>query len=251
MNKVWKRASAYIFGAFGFGVFGLVLSLTYSALTIIFPNDLINHILGLVLFDISAVAWGLAFVYLSETVTQYAIAALGFLTGFGGTLIMVAAAVWMSSGLAAAGTDISRWVSYGFIVVATIHLTLIYAHQANKPAIHEQIEVGIARGGIVARAIQQARDELEQQQEELARMIYSEIVERVKRELGLDGASPVPTRLAAPTMPLRFAPPVTPASPMSPAQRSPMPSAPRPIPPRANDNGSATPSLDEDEDEKN
>jgi apolipoprotein N-acyltransferase len=236
MNKVWKRAAAYIFGAFGMAVFGLVISLTYSALTIIFPNDLVNHILGLVLFDVSAVAWGLAFVYLSETVAQYAIAALGFLTGFGGTLVMIAVAVLTSGGLVSA--DISRWTSYGFIAVAVIHLALLYAHQANKPSIYEQIMVGGARSEIVVRAVQQAAKELEQQQEQLARMIYGEIVDRVKRELGLDGASaPVPTRLAIPPAPMRIASSV-PVPPIS--------SVPSPIAPRADDSGN-DPSFSDNE----
>jgi len=231
MSKVLKRISTYLFGAFGIAVFGLVISLTYSALAVIFPADLINHIWGLVLFDISAVAWGLAYVYLSETIAQYAIAALGFLTGFGGTIIMIAAAVLMSSGLAA-GADISRWISYGFIVVAVVHLILLYAHQAAKPAVHEQIEVGVARGGIVSTAIRQAVTELEQQQEELARAIYGEIVNRVKRELGLDGTSAPRMRLAIPPPPPHIIAPATPAPPASM-----MPSVQRPIVPRASDDG--------------
>jgi hypothetical protein len=243
MNKVLKRASMYLFGAFGVAVFGLVISLTYSALAIIFPNDLVNHIWGLVLFDISAVAWGLAFVYLSETVAQYAIAALGFLAGFGGTLIMIAAAVLMSGGLAV-DASISRWVSYGFIVVSVIHLALLYAHQANKPSIHEQITVGIARGEIVAAAAQKAAAELEQQQEQLARMIYGDIVDRVKRELGL-GAPALPTRLAIPP-----ATPTTPTLPpriISSAPSVPPMPVPRPIVPRADDDGeSDKPSLSDD-----
>jgi hypothetical protein len=241
MNKVLKRASMYLFGAFGLAVFGLVISLTYSALAIIFPNDLVNHIWGLVLFDISAVAWGLAFVYLSETVAQYAIAALGFLAGFGGTLIMIAAAVLMSGGLAV-DASISRWVSYGFIVVSVIHLALLYAHQANKPSIHEQIEVGIARGGIVAAAIQKAVAELDEQQEQLARMIYGDIVDRVKRELGL-GAPALPTRLAIPPAAPTLPPRIISSAPSVP----PMPSVPRPIVPRADDDDeSDKPSLSGD-----
>jgi hypothetical protein len=228
MNKVIKRAIAYLFGAFSLAVFGLVISLTYSALTQIFPNDLVNRIWGLVLFDIAAFAWGTAFVYLSETVAQYAIAALGFITGFGGTLIMVGAAVFMASGWGSAA-DISRWVVYGFIVVAAVHLALLYAHQAARPAVHEQIEVGIARGGIVSTAIRQAVTELEQQQEQLARMIYGEIVNRVKRELGLDGASAPRTHLAIPPTP---PPRIISSAPPAPL----MPSAPRPPAPRADEN---------------
>jgi hypothetical protein len=238
MNKVWKRASGYLFGAFGAAVFGLVISLTYSALAQIFPNDLVDRIWGLVLFDVAAFMWGLAFVYLSETVTQYAIAALGFLVGFGGTLVMVGSAVLMASGFSS-GADISRWIVYGFIVVAAIHLALLYAHQAAKPSINEQIRVGVARSEIVDVAIAQAVAELEQRREELARMIYGEIVDRVKRELGLNGASAPYARLAIPpTLPPRIISSATPAPPT--------PSVPRPTAPRADDDGDK-PSFSGDE----
>jgi hypothetical protein len=129
----------------------------------------------------------LAFVFQSKSTGQYAVAAIGFVTAFLGTLLMVAAEV-MLSGQQLAQTDtsqIGKWMTYGFIIVTAIHAALVYAHHATAPDIHEQINVGVARGEIVTEAISQATKTLETQKAELAQTIHNDIVSQVKRDLGL------------------------------------------------------------------
>lgn len=189
MKKVFQTASKYLFGAFGIAVLALLMSLTYSALARIFPDSLVNRAWGLVMFDIAAIAWALAFVFDSESTGQYATAALGFVVAFVGTLGMVAAEVILSSGQIEAG-DIGRWMVYGFIVVTALHAGLLYAHHATAPEIHERINVGIARGEIVSEAIAQATKQLDEQKAELAHTIHNDIVSQVKRDLGLIPADP-------------------------------------------------------------
>ena len=184
MKKVLQTASKYLFAAFTVAVLALLMSLTYSALARIFPDSLINRMWGLVMFDIAAMCWALAFVFASESTGQYATAAIGFVVGFVGTLGMVAAEVILSSGQMEAG-DLGQWMVYGFIVVTALHAGLLYAHHATAPDIHEKINVGIARGEIVTEAIKQATASLEEQKSALAVTIHRDIVSQVKRDLGL------------------------------------------------------------------
>lgn len=201
MKKVIQSASKYIFAAFCIAVLGLLMSLTYSGLTRIFPDSLINRIWGLVMFDIAAMAWAISFTFNSETTNQYAIAAVGFVVSFVGTSGIVAAEVMLSSG-AVQTNDINQWMVYGFIIVTTLHAALTYAHHATGAEMHQQIEIGIARGEIVTEARKKATQQLDESKTELAHTITADIVSQVKRDLGLIEADPnmpfLPKELTAP-----------------------------------------------------
>ena len=184
MKKVLQVASKYIFGLFGIAVLALLMSLTYSALARIFPDSLVNRMWGLVMFDIAAMCWALAFVFSSGTTGQYATSAIGFVVGFVGTLGMVAAEVMLSSGQIVSD-DVGRWMVYGFIIVTALHAALLYAHHAAGAEIHGQIEVGIARGEIVTEARREATRQLDESKKELAHNITQGIVNQVKRDLDL------------------------------------------------------------------
>lgn len=197
MKKVLGSMSKFIFGGFGIAVLALLVSLTYGALQKLFPNSFSNQMWGLVMFDIAAMCWALAFVFQSKSTGQYAVAGIGFVVAFVGTLGMVAAEV-MLSGQSLAQADaqqIGQWMVYGFIIVTAIHAALVYAHHALAPDIHEQINVGVARGEIVTEAIRQATSQLETEKAQLAHTIHSTIVDQVKRDLNI----PI---LADPRMPI-------------------------------------------------
>jgi hypothetical protein len=187
MKKVLGKMSGFIFAAFGIAVLALLMSLTYGALQKLFPGNFANQMWGLVMFDIAAMCWAIAFVFQSKSTGQYAAAGLGFIVAFVGTLGMVAAEVMLSGqDLANVDTDqIGKWMVYGFIIVTAIHAALVYAHHALAPDIHEQINVGVARGEIVTEAISQATKTLEQEKSQLAVTIHHDIVSQVKRDLGL------------------------------------------------------------------
>jgi len=188
MKKVFAAIAGIIFGAFGIGVLGLLISLTYSALGRIFPGSFENQMWGLVLFDIATIAWALAFVFQSHSLAQYAAAGVGFLTGLVGTIGMVAAEVTLSSGALTGKTDtstIGQWMVYAFIAATMIHVILIYAHHGGSPEISQQISTGIARGEVVDKAMKDAVKQLDVEKAELAQAITIDIVSQVKRDLQL------------------------------------------------------------------
>lgn len=191
MRKVLAQGTKYIFGAFGIAILGLLMSLTYQALQRIFPTSLINQIWGLVLFDIAAICWALAFVFACETVAQYAISAIGFLTGFLGTLGMVAAEVLLGQSLFTAdNTQIGQWIVYGFVGATALHAALLYAHHGSAQEIKQRIDIGIARGEITTEAIKQATATLDAERARLAETIRDEIIDNVKRDLNIPIAVP-------------------------------------------------------------
>ena len=192
MKKVLGKMSAFIFGGFGIAVLALLMSLTYGALQRLFPDSFANQMWGLVMFDIAAMCWAIAFVFQSKSTIQYAAAGIGFVVGFIGTLGMVAAEVILSGQtLAQANTaQIGQWMVYGFIIVTAIHAGLVYAHHAGAPDIAEQINVGVARGEIVTTAIEQATKVLDEQKADLAYSIRNDIISKAKRDLGLIEADP-------------------------------------------------------------
>lgn len=186
MQKILKPLAAYIFAAFVVGMFALVISLTFSALGRIFPDNFANQLIGLVLFDISSVAWGLNFVYKSESVGQYAIAAIGFLVGLFGTIAMVASEVMLSASDLTAPPDwIGNALTYGFILAAVLHLVLGYAHVATSPEIDASIRLGATQAEITAEAMRQAEEQLESQRAALGDIIRPRLVAGVKRNLNL------------------------------------------------------------------
>jgi len=189
MKKVIGGIAGLFFGVFCVGVIGLLISLTYGALQRLFPGNFTNQLWGLVLYDIATIAWAFAFVFKSKSAGQYVAAGAGFITGFVGTIGMVAAEVTLSSANLTGGqidtSQIGQWMVYAFIVVTIIHVALIYAHHGADPDIAIQISTGIARGEVRDHAMKDAVKQLDVEKASLARAITLDIVSQVKRDLQL------------------------------------------------------------------
>jgi hypothetical protein len=201
MKKVIGGIAGLFFAVFCIGVIGLMVSLTYSALGRIFPNDFENQMWGLVIFDIATLAWAFAFVYKSHSVGQYVASGAGFLVGQIGTLGMIAAEVTLSGQNLTGGSvdlgQIGQWMVYGFIACTALHVILVYAHHAAGPELAQQISTGISRGQIRDRAIHDAEKQLEVETAALARDITADIVASVRRDLQL----PIPADPRMPFLP--------------------------------------------------
>ncbi len=201
MKKVIGGIAGLFFGVFCIGVIGLMISLTYSALGRIFPNDFENQMWGLVIFDIATLAWAFAFVYKSHSVGQYVASGSGFLVGLIGTLGMIAAEVILSGQNLTGGNvdvvQIGQWMLYGFIGCTALHVILVYAHHAAGPELAQQIGTGISRGQIRDRALHDAEKQLEIETAALAQDITADIVASVRRDLQL----PIPADPRMPFLP--------------------------------------------------
>jgi hypothetical protein len=200
MKKVLGAIAGLVFGLFGIGVIGLVISLTYGALQKIFPDNPTNQMWGLVIFDIATVAWGLGFIFKSKSLGQYGAAGAGFLVGLLGTIAMIYAEVSLESAALTGNTDtleLGRWMARTFIIASIIHLVLLYMHHGADPELAGQISTGVARGQIIDKARHDAEKQLEAEAPILARDITADIVQSVRRDLQL----PIPADPRMPFLP--------------------------------------------------
>lgn len=78
MKKIMPHIASVFFSLFSAGVIVLLMSYTFQALAHIFPNNFTAQVMGMILFDIAAIAWLGAFIYLCKSIMQYAFAFIGF-----------------------------------------------------------------------------------------------------------------------------------------------------------------------------
>ena len=142
--------------------------------------------MGMVLFDIAALAWLGAFIYLCKSIMQYAFAFIGFVFGLLGSLVMVAIDVLLGGQKMIAAPDwINSALVYGFIFAAVIHVILIYAYKLAGPEVSADISLGIETAQITEEAMKQAENELLKERGALGRTIAPRLMNNVKRNLGL------------------------------------------------------------------
>jgi hypothetical protein len=186
MKKIMPHVAGVFFSLFGVGVIILLMSYTFEALAYIFPNNFTAQIMGMVLFDIAALAWLGAFIYLCKSIMQYTFAFIGFVFGLLGSLAMVAIDVMLG------GQELIKppvWINsalvYGFIFAAVVHVILIYAHKLVGPEVSADISLGIETAQITEEAMKQAETELLKERGALGRVIAPRLMNNVKRNLGL------------------------------------------------------------------
>lgn len=186
MKKIMPHVAGVFFALFGLGVIALLMSYTFEALAFIFPGNFISQIMGMVLFDIAALAWLGAFIYLCKTVMQYAFAFIGFVFGLAGSLAMVSIDVMLGG---QAMIEAPAWINsalvYGFIAAAVIHVILIYAYKLAGAEVSAGISLGIETAQITEEAMKQAEDELLRERGALGRVIAPRLMNNVRRNLGL------------------------------------------------------------------
>lgn len=209
MKKVLQQGARYIFSIFGMAVFGLLMSMTYSALGRIFPDQSIYQIWGLILFDIAALCWASAFTYHSQTIEQYAISGIGFIVSFIGTLVLVAAEVLLGGqALVSVDADLGQWLVYSFITITALHVSFLYVFHFGNAELKKQIEIGIAKGSIQSQALKQAVHEIGVQENELARSIREGLVDDVHRDIGYSAKGTIFEPVQKNTAPVSFSEPI-------------------------------------------
>ncbi len=184
MKKLVKPFTAVLFGVFVVGVAAAVLFYSFNGLGLIFPNDLLGQIFGLMLFDLAAFVWFMVFITACLSTMQYVFAMIGFLVGLGGTLGLVGIEVGLSSGMLAEGT-MQKPLTYIFVGVMIGHLILIYAHKAAHPVTAADISLGVEKAKITDQAEKEATKILTDNIQHLSAPIAQELVKQVMDGLNL------------------------------------------------------------------
>ena len=186
MNKIMPHVAGVFFALFGLGVIALLMSYTFEALAYIFPGNFVSQMMGMVLFDIAALAWLGAFIYLAKSIMQYAFAFIGFVFALLGSLAMVAIDVMLGG---QAMIEPPAWINsaliYGFIAAAVVHVLLTYAYKLAGPEVSANISLGIETANITEEGMKQAEQELLRERGAMGRIIAPRLMDNVRRNLGL------------------------------------------------------------------
>lgn len=184
MKKLLPYLTGAMFGLFILGVFVAVVSISFSGLGHIFPDNIFNQAIGLVLFDFAALTWFLVFVSGCKSTMQYVWSALGFVIGLLGVLGLAGMEVGISSGWLVAA-EVTRPLSYIFIGVLLSHLTLIYLHHGSAPEIETAISLGIEKARIQAEGMRQAELQMQHSAASMGSVIRGRLVGDALREMNM------------------------------------------------------------------
>jgi hypothetical protein len=186
MKKLIPHIASVFFSLFSAGVIVLLMTYTFQALARVFPDNLIAQGMGMILFDLAAIAWLGAFIYLCRSIMQYAFAFIGFIIGLLGTLGMVAIEVMLGGQtLMEPPAWTNQALIYGFIGAAVAHVILFYAYKLSAPEISAEISLGVETANITEEALKQAEEALLSQRNSLGGVIAPRLVSNVRRNLGL------------------------------------------------------------------
>lgn len=187
MKKLLPKIAGFGFALFVLGVFGAMLLYSWQGLGNIFPNDVLGQSFGLLLFDLAALIWFAALVYLSRTVAQYVVAFVGFMVGLVGSLGLIGIEVGLSSGLFEAGT-MQQPLTYIFIAVLVGHVCLIYAHHASTPEVNADISLGIEKAKITDKAQEAVEEHINKRIDQLAAPIADRLMLEVLQDLRISAS---------------------------------------------------------------
>jgi hypothetical protein len=183
MKRIMPHVGKLVFAGFMLGVVVFLLSLSWSALSKIFPDSFINQVFGLVNFDIAALAWLLGFIYVAKGFTQRSIALVMFIVSVVGTISLVSIEIALSTG----------WMAYAAVVVPlsilmTVmlagHVVATYFFHLSAPDVASEIERQADMDGIYDQAQKDASAELDRLRPELAQELARGMVDSVRRDLG-------------------------------------------------------------------
>ena len=70
MKRIMPYVGKILFSLFMLGAIAFLLSLSWSALSKVFPDSVVNQAFGLIMFDVAALAWLMAFIYVAKGFQQ-------------------------------------------------------------------------------------------------------------------------------------------------------------------------------------
>lgn len=184
MKKLMPSLVGVMFALFVAAVFVGIVSMSFKGLGYIFPNDLFDQAIGLVLFDVAALTWFGVLIYLCTSTAQYTFSLIGFVVGLFGTFGLIGIEVGISSGMLIAA-QMTKPLTYIFIGVFMGHLSLIYFYHAAAPDVDAKISLGIDKAKVVDEGRKQAEEHLAKALPQLGAAISQRLIDEVMQDLGL------------------------------------------------------------------
>lgn len=192
MKRIMPAVGGIFFAAFSVAIVVFLLSLSWSALSRIFPENIVNQLFGLANFDFAALGWLLCFIYVAKGSAQRPIAFVMFMVSLLGTLVIVALEIGLSTGwfeMASVMTPLSILLT----VMTFLHMAAIYLFHLNDPEVAARIESESDKDAIIDQAQKDTTEALNVLRPGLARQLAQSQVAAALRDLGLpavvDGVS--------------------------------------------------------------
>ena len=190
MKRILPTVGNIFFTLFVAAIIGFLVSLSWSAMSRVFPESLVNQLFGLANFDIAAAAWLLCFIYVARGEAQRGLA----LVMFGISMIGVVAVVALEVGISTGVIDVAavmRPLSIVLTVLTVAHVSAAYWFHLNDMDTQRLIE----KQADVDQTIQQAQKDAQQamntMRPDLAQKLARMYVDDALRELGLWNAAPL------------------------------------------------------------
>jgi hypothetical protein len=181
MKAVLGVFSKLVIGVFAVVVVVFTSSMTLSVAERLIPSNVGMQWMSLFLFDGAAVVWYAQFLYNARGRYQRALSAAGFFAALVGVITMTAGELLLGQNLVILDDPESLgWILVGcVIIVAVVHVVLLYLYHAAEPSVFESIENEEATEAMVSASYAKARAELDAD----ASVIASALTESIKAEI--------------------------------------------------------------------
>ena len=170
---------------FAASVIGYTAYLTYMLAQRLVPGNTILQAMTIVLFDIGALVWFVLFLTQAMGTAQWAIAALGFVMGLGGAVVMAGGELILGQQL----VQVDNVEEIGWILVSTTiaaaltHALLSYMFHLAEPAVWNRIENNQKISKVQEKAYQNARAEIDRQSESMGADLAASLIYQARAQL--------------------------------------------------------------------
>jgi len=181
-----------------FGTVGKILGFIFMAGVIAFtgwmtmrlgqrliPGDSIMQWMILILFDGAAVVWFVLFITQARGTVQWAIAAIGWLIGLAGAVIMTAGELVLGQQLVL----IEDPTRFGWIIIATVvvaalsHAILSYLFHFSDPAVRNRIENAQKTAQAIETAYNAARQQIDNNVDTLTEGLVASAIHEAQQQI--------------------------------------------------------------------
>ena len=182
IGAVIGKISGLVFAA---AVIGYTAYLTYMLAQRLVPGNTILQAMTIVLFDIGALVWFVLFLTQAMGTAQWAIAAIGFIMGLGGAVVMAGGELILGQQL----VQVDNVEEIGWILVSTTiaaaltHALLSYMFHLAEPAVWNRIENNQKISKVQEKAYENARAEIDRQAETMGSDLAASLVYQARAQL--------------------------------------------------------------------
>lgn len=184
MKRIMPHVGKWFFVVFMAAVIGFLLSLSWSALSRVFPTSLVNQLFGLANFDVAAAAWLLCFIYVARGAVQRSLALVMFLVSMVGVVAVVALEVGISTGVLEIA-KVMMPLSITLTVLTVAHVGAIYWFHLNDVDTQHLIEKQADVDETIAQGQKDAQMAMNNMRPKMAKILAANYVDEALRELGI------------------------------------------------------------------